>query len=186
MEKHTVEEVTSITYKLRQKGGSSAGWADITLREWKGGGSFNCQSDYGNYAYTWGAIGERTLRQFLCGLDMDYFMKKAAPGGSYEDFSVAGSIKALRQRILDSRMDGRLDKITARLCWDDILDVECECDESVDLYFHKMMETEFAYKHLCGYDPTSIPSRYVVKAQCEGFWERVWGPITEYWSKQDD
>lgn len=74
---YTCVKDEAVVYKMKA-GKPGWGWANITIREWEGGGSVDIQSDFGAYAYSWGAIGSGTFRAFLRGLNYGYFMGKAA------------------------------------------------------------------------------------------------------------
>jgi hypothetical protein len=81
-------------------------------------GSFVCQSSYGTYANIWRHIGDRTLKQFLAGLNFDYFMGKARP--DYQRFDRDKSVENVKDAIIQCRRRGDCDRETARHAWDDI------------------------------------------------------------------
>lgn len=173
-----ITEEPSITYRIRGLG--HFGWADITIREWEGGGSFDCQSDYGNYAYQWGAIGSRTFKQFLCSLDKDYFLKKTRPK-DYLEFDASATCKAIRQDIIERRRNGYVTKEKARECW---YDVQCLDDYTIreSDFFYKL-ETTVIGEVLYSHDFSAIPTHKRYNPECDAFWEKVWPLITEYWKE---
>ncbi len=175
-----ITEEPSTTYKLRSL--PQGGWADITLREWEGGGSFQCQSDFGNFAHVWGSIGPRTLREFLCELDKDYFLKKTR-SEDYRRFSVEKSCQQLRKDIIEARRCKDLTKRDARLCWEEVDEIEDRVD-SLDDYMHRIYNcSEIIDELYCG-DYYGIPDCSEYDLMCDLFWERVWPHITKYWAER--
>ena len=173
-----ITEEPSTTYKIRNLE-KRFGWADITLREWKGGGSFQCQSDYGDYAHIWGSIGKRTFKEFLCKLDKDYFLKKTRPR-DYMVFDNEGTCNNLKEEIIRARREGELTKETARECWVDVEEMEAHaCHREDDFWYHfNSMEI---YEKLYFGDVYTIPTHHIYNPECDAFWENVWPHITEYW-----
>ncbi len=46
-------------------------------------GMFASVTDYGNLSYAWRSYGDSDFRQFICGLNVDYFGTKMYTGMSY-------------------------------------------------------------------------------------------------------
>ena len=113
---YTVTTDIARVYKLRSDKGF--GWANITIREWRQGGSIDVQSDYGGYAYIWSSIGDRSLRQFLLNLDFGYFMGKAKPG--YMRFDADETAKVVRRMIVEQRRSGDITRRDARVMYDNL------------------------------------------------------------------
>lgn len=101
----TTETATVYKLRFRKNEGEQErfGWADAAVRSWKGGGSISIQSDYGNYAYTWTAIGSASFLSFLIGLNFDYFMGKACPG--YRQFAHEKTVDAIKRMIVERRRE---------------------------------------------------------------------------------
>lgn len=73
-----MENVTAKSYTLYTKEG---GWlAQIVLTS---DGFFASVTDYGNLSYTWRSFGSCDFREFLCGLNEEYFASKMATGLAY-------------------------------------------------------------------------------------------------------
>ncbi len=178
----TVEKETAMVYKIRPNK-SNGGWADITIREWPKGGSIDCQSDYGNYSYSWASIGPQTLREFLCGLDFHYFMGKTR--GSYgQIFSLEKSLTELKAEIIRQRKAGELAQDDARECWrlvkqiDEFAgDAECEYTRAVEF------NSEIV-NLLYGGEWHIVPFCKVDNPECVAFWERLWPLACDAWKKE--
>lgn len=173
----SITEVPSITYKLRNL--PEGGWADITLREWPEGGSFQCQSDYGDYAHIWTSIGDRTFKEFLCGLDKDYFLKKTR-SQDYLVFDSERTCKQLREEIIRMRREGDITKEVARQCWEDVESVDSNFGDNVRDFCHGLEHTHIP-EVLYDWDYCSIPILNSYHPSCTAFWERVWPHIVAYW-----
>jgi len=175
---NTIEVDTAMVYKLRRKPASfGCFWADATIREWKGGGSIDVQSDYGNFAYSWSHIGNCTLREFLCDLDFGYFMGKARPG--YMRFDAQKTVRGLRDMILERRRtDPGFSKSDARECWDDVDLFDLENSGSVDCFFNELFRSPDLSKFLDGnYDIV----RKSPDANSVAFWQHCWPLFTAHW-----
>ncbi|MFW9970258.1 MAG: hypothetical protein ACFFDF_08670 [Candidatus Odinarchaeota archaeon] len=73
--KYEIKKSMSERYDIRF---GRCGWATITIDE--NGGLFNCQSDYGDYSYSWPRHGRKSFKHFLIEIckDKHYFLKKVA------------------------------------------------------------------------------------------------------------
>jgi hypothetical protein len=158
------------------------GWANITIREWPNGGSIDVQSDYGNYAYSWNSIGDRTLREFLCGLDYHYFMGKTRGGGQM--FSLKESIQELRKNVITRRRDGDMDKESARECWDHIKFISEHSGDTADAFSREFEGAYWFVDKLYGGEYMDIPFCEVDNPECVAFWERIWPIICAEWKKE--
>lgn len=185
--KYTVEKSTAMVYKIR----GECGWADITLREWDRGGSFSCQSDYGNYSHIWTAIGDGTLRDFLCGLDYGYFMNKTR--GDTTQFSGIKTLEKLKTDIMKARRSmssydigiQEIDSNQAREYWVEVENLGLEDYDSMDIYFDRFMQTECC-EYLYGNCSQSIPVEYEPIWECKGFWENIWPVACEIWKEEKE
>jgi len=91
------------------------GWAIITIDE--NGGIFNCQSDYGNYAYSWPNHGRKSFKHFILELarDTHYLLKKVA---NEDYFDYWKQKKHWKKVIAKARKDNECTKEQARDAWE--------------------------------------------------------------------
>ena len=179
MAEYTVKRGTATVYKLRQ-GGMGVGWADVTIREWPGGGSIDIQSDYGDYSYFWNSIGKRSFKDFLLGLNPGYFFGKCM-GNDYKVHDPEGTEKQLKKVIIELRREGELDKKSARECWDEMALVDFYSSES---YYHSIVESDL-WETVCGEDHYSVPYATKPAPQAEAFWEIIWPVVCEIWRQEE-
>lgn len=83
-----------------------SGWAIFVLGS---DGYFSSVSDFGRYAFMWGAHGCKDFREFLFGAekDPDYFIGKLSPGEEYDGVATK---KAILDRLLEMKKNGDLDR----------------------------------------------------------------------------
>lgn len=167
-----IETDVARVYKVRSVR-RHGGWAIATIREWPKGGQIDVQSDFGNYAYAWGAIGERTLREFLCGLGFDYFMNKAAH--NWRVFDEAATVRSIKAYIFEQVKDGSIDRATAHE-WRDELD-EIGHTGSEHLFAERLMAHDWMWKLYDDYP--SIIMRDSPQAQA--FWDGPWRALCDHW-----
>ena len=67
--------VNARLYNLYTKSGDWLGQVVLTAD-----GSFMSITDYGNYAYSWGGMGNEDIRDFILRLDIGYFASKMFNG----------------------------------------------------------------------------------------------------------
>lgn len=164
-------------YKVRARGRRHGwGWAVATIREWPRGGQLDVQSDFGNYAYSWSAVGDRTLREFLCGLSFDYFMNKAA--GGYREFDEEKTIRTIKADIFQAVKEGRIDRETAHE-WRDELEM-CGETGSEHLFAERLMTHEWVSSLYDSY-PT-IETRD--SPQARAFWDGPWAALCAHWRSE--
>lgn len=183
IEPYTCSKVNATVYKIRlKKEGTYSGWADITIEEWDRGGSFKCISDYGDYSYMWGSIGDECLREFLLDLNKDYFMGKVR-GNSRFMFDAEANTKKVFEEIVNLRRNNDISKEEARESWDDLQFFSLELTDSQDLWFERFMGTIAAEK-IYGYDPHGMPDESYEDPTCVMFWERIWPLVCDVWKKE--
>jgi hypothetical protein len=74
-----MNKVTADIYTLTYK--EHGGWlAQIVLTS---DGMFAAVSDWGNFSYAWRAYGDRTFKEFILSLNVDYFESKISSGMSF-------------------------------------------------------------------------------------------------------
>ena len=180
--KYELKKSTAMVYHIRILEPSRT-WADITIEEWKEGGSFKCVSDYGNYSYIWGSIGTETLRGFLCQLNYDYFMGKTHPSLG-EQFSIRKSITACRENIIEARRDCDITRAQARVMWEYLEQLE-DAGNNENLYFQLITDSDI-FDTIYENDYCSIPSHTEKHPQCAGFWRIIWPVAVEIWKEELD
>ncbi len=178
MEEYTYKKSTAMVYTIRiQKPYST--WADITIEEWDGGGSFKCISDFGNFVYAWTSIGDRCLRDFLRGLNFDYFMGKTR--GKFEQFAFKETIKNMLNDVITMRREERsLTEETARQLWDQIKALECTNNE--EHFFRDL--GDFIMGKLYDHDHESIAIVEEPTGECKQFWDIIWPAACDIWGKE--
>ena len=179
---YKVEKDVAQVYKIR--GNKNSDWATITIREWKGGGSIDIQSDSGNFSYSWSAIGEGTFKYFLCDLSYDYFFGKASSNRGYE-FSINESVKAIQRDLIMCRKQNTLSKKTARSCWNNSFYISKACSASKEEYTHMLSAYPCIMKKLYKEDYNDIPYIKHRDLQCVAFWDKIWPVVCEVWKKED-
>lgn len=157
-------------------------WANITIREWKGGGSFDCQSDYKDFSHFWNSIGPETLREFLIDLDFDYFMKKTR-ARDYLEFSGEESLKAVRQDIINADREDRIDIELARKMFDSTRLHTDRVLYSQNTFAQFLIDSDII-KDLYFNDWQAVPIRKEYNPQCLGFWKNIWPAAKEIWEKE--
>lgn len=107
----------------------SVGWAILFLHEETG--TVAIHSDYGDWVHSWPAPGrgEVSLREFVCHGSYDYMAHKFMGKDGAEEFDFVGTVKEIRDQILDRRRARDLDKDKARELFDDLEREEETTDE---------------------------------------------------------
>lgn len=88
-------ETSISTYKLNQKHNWSAILED--LRD--GCGRISIFIGHHEYSYTWGAMGNNKIRDFIIDTDTQYFCNKLVPFDEASKFSINKSLKTIRKYI---------------------------------------------------------------------------------------
>lgn len=101
----STDQVTLRRYKLPSEKGE--GWALIVIGS---DGYFSAVSDWGNYAYIWGAPGCE-FRRFLVGLDASYFHSKICHMRESRVFDQEATEKEIAKQLWDLMGDGKIDKV---------------------------------------------------------------------------
>ena len=175
-------KIEAITYQLRgyaQDHGQM--WADITIREWNEGGSIDVQSDLGGYSYTWHAIGNMKLREFLCKLDFDYFMTKTT-GRRHLEFDPDKTQEAILKDICRARHGNHISRGRARLFYDDVTSVQTASYMNCLSHFLEVLcdKDALVREVYCrmGEDIEPIRTPTAVSAN---FWRHIWPAACKVW-----
>lgn len=140
----------------------SWGWARLLIDEETG--RVVIVSDYGEWSYCWRHIGDRTLPQFLAGLNWDYMGEKML-NGNIRVPSDERTVNHIKSEIISLRKTGTLDKEEAALEWEFIdefqrgwTDFRGWCDQT-----HLMEPWEYRCDEPNG--------------QWMSFWDHIWTPL---------
>lgn len=176
LDKYDFGTGTAKVYTVRARK-TYGGWAVATVREWDEGGSLDVQSDYGNFAYSWGRIGQRGMLKFLTKISFEYFMNKArADNGRGRRFDFDKTIADIKQSLIELRRDGSLDKQQLRERVEDLDGLEHT--DNAELFCERLMSRcDWAYEWADYQDPCS----YVDDPQCRAFWEGPWQALCAHW-----
>lgn len=178
---YACKKTTAVVYTIKLK--EEGGWGTATIREWQGGGSIDIQSDYGNYAFTWGSIGEDCFRAFLVDLNMDYAMKKLT-GYDMCELYFDDTIKAMKKEIIDTRKRDELTSEEAREAWDDMTDNIIPSEETMDGILKGCYETEKMLDIVYGGDLWGVNFVDRVKPQVQMFWDKIWLCFVDVWKEE--
>ena len=130
---------------------------------------------FGNWGYTWTAIGPRTLKEFLAGLEFDYFFGKVDDANKGREFDAEKTVQNAKRVIIEWRRGGG-DNATARFAWDDLNSIQDETDGGrEDVFMTRLYESEDLYEVFSG-DFSAGHRRH---PQCEGFWTKIWPVFLE-------
>ena len=118
MEPTSVKKSTCEKYFLRFNDPSCI-WAEIVIDD---DGTFNAQSDNGDFQYIWRNHGRKSFKHFILELarDSHYFLKKVSEC-SY--FDADATEKLWKSKVIEYRKDYTLSKERARELWDNIVDL---------------------------------------------------------------
>jgi hypothetical protein len=105
--------------------------ADIVISD---DGYFSTVSDYGNYAFWWGAAGD-CFRSFLADLNSGYLCSKL--GGARQYYDGDATEKAIRRHICEYRRHGWMTKEEAREEWETLKDYPVDCREGFAIWYHE-------------------------------------------------
>ena len=137
-----VTKTTRECYEVRE-GKPHGEWANITLHCWqraanvgtKHEGTYYCgeitiQSSFGTWGNIWTACAN-PFKEFLQEVEFDYAFGKFM-GARLEEFDGDGSMRAMRERVIENRRNTWLSKADARALWDALEDRESEatCSEN--------------------------------------------------------
>lgn len=161
----SISEARVYTLKGRAQG-YGRWWAEVTIREWPGGGSVNIQSESGSYATFWTAIGDVCLRKFLCSLHFDYFMERCC-GSAY----------------IEGRREGWLKPEAARDIWNELTQARGLPYSSLSDLLHEI-DASRVISELYDGDYCSAPDCEKPRQECLNFWRHIWPCACEVWREE--
>lgn len=161
-------------YYLRPEG-HHCGWADISIDEGDKSGRISISSDYGNWAYYWGACGS-SFKEFLCGLDIHYAAGKFGTGNH---FDAEATLRATRMDILRARHQESIESEEARELWDFVYEIEdCRSSES---FATLVYNSDLMKLYDCGPDiVTTIDPGF------KRFWDTTWQSFVHQLKKETE
>jgi hypothetical protein len=138
-------------------------------------GSFSCQSEYGDYAYTWPPHARRSdIFTFLASLGFDYFMGKAAKQ-AWQLFDLERTIEAARNEIRQERRGSRqttdLSKQLANEMWEALDDIEAEHPTTDNEFYRLWNDHSCLGEWFVDYGPSVYTK---VSPLALTFWDVVW------------
>lgn len=152
--------------------------ATFTLDEASGQVSIN--SEYGDFSYRWTSIGSQSLAAFLCSLDIDYFMNKAA-SAAWQEIDFDATIAGIKAQIIETRLErGALSKESARAAWDEIEGIDEDAAKSVDLFYAAFNQCSEIQGIIDIYD-LHVCER--IKPSAQRFWDIVMPPFRAHIEK---
>ncbi|WP_157266495.1 hypothetical protein [Azohydromonas aeria] len=183
-------------------------WATICIREWTAGGDMVGErsrflgeilihSSFGAWGFQWTHLGE-PFREFLQHAEFDYVFTKFM-GSDLQVFDGEGSVRNLRQQIVEQRRSNDITKGAARALWQEINACQNECEDSNASFVEQMRDIADRFNDGYSFDSEieslSEAERDAVvhllqepweltttKAhpQAEGFWRDLWPAFVEY------
>ncbi len=139
-------------------------WAIISIND--DTGHVAISSSYGEFSYVWRAIGNKTLLEFVCGLNFDYAMGKFLGMETHLNFEK--TIQNIKRQLLDFRLDRSLSKETARELWEEV--DEMEKTENPDHFAELFYATAFADFNEYWHDAMDMDHKPGARA----FWDTLW------------
>jgi hypothetical protein len=163
-------------YSLR---GDHSVWATIAMRDYVRannagnelhGGEILINSDFGEYAYSWGNMGS-PLKQFLCRIGRNYVIDKFTNGKDTE-FDFGASLAAAKKEIRRMRKSGEITRTAAHDAMDDLP----SDDTGQDNFIRRLWDNEL----FADGDPPTWLVCTRERPQITGFYEHVWTPFVEH------
>jgi hypothetical protein len=156
--------------------GEYGAWATIALRDYQrpnnrddmlNGGEILINSDFGNYAYSWGNMGS-PLKQFLCRINRSYVIDKFTNGDDTE-FDFDASLAAVKKDIRKQRKSHEITRAAAH----EAMEALPSQDDGQDQFIRQLWEMEL----FTDGDPPTEFVRTRERPQITGFYEHIWTPF---------
>jgi hypothetical protein len=122
-----MEQITAKSYTLKTETGNWLGQIVLTSD-----GMFSAVTDYGNMSFAWRNYGDKDFRQFLVGLNVNYFGSKMYQGMAYMIYGKKYDKACLRFAEMI------LPPLQAIL--KEELESECQVDANYSNYIHATQE----------------------------------------------
>lgn len=124
-------------------------WATICVRDWtmdgkpvgertRYCGEILIHSSFGSWGHQWAHLGQ-PFPEFLLDVEFDYFFTKLM-GSDLQVFDGEGSVRHLRQQIVEHRKTADLTKGAARALWQEIDACQNECEDSNASFVEQMRD----------------------------------------------
>lgn len=167
-------------YQLRKFKESNI-WADIYLDENKdgSGGALTIRSDYGSWDYYWGSCG-RTLKEFICGIGVDYLMNKL---GSRSEFDYDRWKGAAQEQIKYALQEKNIDDEKHDGLMQELERLGREGFQSEDSLYVYLRETNSELFSFFG-DNESFPNGKDYPTGLKLFVENIWKPFIQELKKE--
>lgn len=152
-----------LAFFVRDKGE----WVTVFIElDRKGNGfTFSMVGSYVNGGHYWGGPGN-DWRSFLKKIDADYFGTKIL-AGDYMEFDPDSTVAFIRQKVIEWRKDGYMDRDQARALWDEVYRREG------DLQYEVQVFEWFSQYCIDPYDATEFIRR-VPHQQFTQFYNHLW------------
>jgi hypothetical protein len=154
---------------------TSSGFDGMQIAIDERSGLFMAHGSFGTFAYRWRSVGNRTLKEFLAGLDYYYFMGKAADNRG-EVFDFEKSVERIKEDIVRRRREGEIDSEEARRYFDRLDRLE-NCQDQ-GFFLHQVYCDRDLVEFYDG-DMSQIEPAKVRCAQCNAFWTDIWPKFLE-------
>jgi hypothetical protein len=136
------------------------------------GGEILINSSYGRFCHQWHACGE-PFKQFLVGLNFDYFMNKCLKGDA-QVYDGKSTFKKAVTRVLTARRHGELVDSDARFIYDALQQDAFEILESEDLFYTCLDFPGTAARTIGLFDDAHEMVSQMPNPQATGFWNKLW------------
>lgn len=140
------------------------------------GGHFAAVTSFGEYGATWTHCGLPFL-EFLCSLEFDYLMTKAAPEGHYRRYDHDATIASLRRLVSEGRRQGDIGKDDAREVWE-ALDRLAREDNGGHALITELRDVPKL--RILTREPYEF-IRETPSANARGFWTDLWPLLLTQW-----
>ena len=133
-------------------------------------GMVSMQTDWDDFSYRWGAIGNRTLKEFLAGCDISYLMGKFC---SREYFDLDSTKKEMLAHLKENEF--KLSKEDIKECKHQIKELSASSPN--ELYHILDTAAPALFELVYDNDLYEVPAHMDYKPRHIGFFEDVWPMI---------
>lgn len=168
----SVKRAVAEKYTIRNERGS---WlATIFLDDQVG--EICVQSEYGSYSYGWykSSRGTETLKEFLVTTDKDYIQNKFGYDGKGCHFYSDKTVDRIKEEIFRYRRNGEINKEEARDCYQEVNDMDSDCQTSSELYSVLVEWAPNTMSLIYSNNPFDVPWVTGTHPQLIAFIDRVW------------